>query len=155
MPRLSGSLRWDCSWSASRNAAMREALEERAQRLETALQRARESSERIENHTEQLEDVKQQALAGFQGQLEDVLNLHRNELHRRSGSLIEEINESIRTTFEESTRQALATFGRQVEEMVEPHVSRTEEAIHRLAGGRSLLDAALTLQQDRIRNSAD
>src|SRR5260370_40885464 len=27
--------------------------------------------------------------------------------------------------------------------------------MHRLAGGRSLLDAALTMQQDRIRNSAD
>src|SRR5260221_12155582 len=31
----------------------------------------------------------------------------------------------------------------------------TTEAIHRLAGGRSLLDAALTMQQDRIRNTAD
>src|SRR5208337_1916679 len=30
-----------------------------------------------------------------------------------------------------------------------------EEAVHRLAGGRSLLDAAMTMQQDRIRNSAD
>jgi hypothetical protein len=136
-------------------AGLREALQEQSQRLEAALQRARESSERIENHAGQLEDAKQQALSGFQAQLDDVLNLHRNELHRRSGSLIEEINERIRTTFEESTRQALATFNRQVEEMVQPHVSRTEEAIHRLAGGRSLLDAALTLQQDRIRNSAD
>src|SRR5712692_5217476 len=138
-----------------RMAALREALQEQSQRLEAALQKARESSERIENHAEQLQDAKQQALAGFQAQLDDVLNLHRNELHRRSGSLIEEINERIRTTFEESTRQALATFDRQVEEMVQPHVSRTEEAIHRLAGGRSLLDAALALQQDRIRNSAD
>jgi hypothetical protein len=136
-------------------AGLQQALQEQSQRLEAALQRARESSDRIESHAAQLEDAKQQALAGFQAQLDDVLNLHRNELHRRSGSLIEEINDRIRTTFEESTRQALATFNRQVEEMVQPHVSRTEEAIHRLAGGRSLLDAALTLQQDRIRNSAD
>src|SRR5258708_2745602 len=138
-----------------RVAALRDALQQQSQRLETALQQARESSERIENHAEQLEDAKQRALAGFQAQLDDVLNLHRNELHRRSGSLIDEINDRIRSTFEESTRQALATFDRQVEEMVQPHVSRTEEAIHRLAGGRLLLDAALTLQQDRIRNSAD
>jgi vacuolar-type H+-ATPase subunit E/Vma4 len=34
-------------------------------------------------------------------------------------------------------------------------VTATNEAVHRLAGGRSLLDAALTLQQDRIRNTAD
>jgi hypothetical protein len=138
-----------------RVAALREALQAQSQHLESVLQQARESSERIENHATQLEDAKQQALAGFQAQLDDVLNLHRNELHRRSGSLIEEINERIRSTFEESSRQALATFDRQVEEMVQPHVSRTEEAIHRLAGGRSLLDAALTLQQDRIRASAD
>jgi hypothetical protein len=138
-----------------RIAALRGALEEQSQRLEAALEGARESSERIENHALQIEDAKHQALAGFQAQLEDVLNLHGNELHRRSGSLIEEINERIRTTFEESTRQTLAAFDRQVEEMVQPHISRTEEAIHRLAGGRSLLDAALALQQDRIRNSAD
>src|SRR5260221_11002236 len=31
----------------------------------------------------------------------------------------------------------------------------TTEAVHRLAGGRSLLDAALTMQQARIRNTAD
>jgi hypothetical protein len=138
-----------------RMAALRDTLKEDSQRLEAALQQARESGERIENHAAQLEGAKQQALAGFQSQLDDVLNLHRNELHRRSGSLIEEINDRIRSTFEESSRQALAAFDRHVEEMVQPHVSRAEEAIHRLAGGRSLLDAALTLQQDRIRASAD
>ena len=141
--------------SEQRMAALRDALHEQSQRLEAALARATESSEGFEHHAAHLEDAKQQALAGFQTQLDDVLNLHRNELHRRSGSLIEEINERIRVTFEESSRQAVATFERQVEEMVQPHVSRAEEAVHRLAGGRSLLDAALTLQQDRIRNSAD
>jgi hypothetical protein len=49
----------------------------------------------------------------------------------------------------------MAQFDRQIVELVQPHVARAEEAVHRLAGGRSLLDAALTLQQDRIRNSAD
>jgi len=34
-------------------------------------------------------------------------------------------------------------------------VQQAEEAVHRLAGGRSLLDAAMTLQQDRIRGFAD
>jgi BMFP domain-containing protein YqiC len=38
---------------------------------------------------------------------------------------------------------------------VEPHVNATNEAVHRLAGGRSMLEAALALQQDRIRNTAD
>jgi hypothetical protein len=141
--------------SEQKMAGLRDAIQEHLQRLEAALARASESSERFDDHATQLENAKQQALAGFQAQLDDVLNLHRNELHRRSGSLIEEINDRIRSTFEESTLQALATFDRQVDEMVRPHISQTEEAIHRLAGGRSLLDAALTLQQDRIRNSAD
>jgi vacuolar-type H+-ATPase subunit E/Vma4 len=141
--------------SEQKTAALRDAIQEQSQRLEALLTRAHETGERFENHASQLESAKQDALAGFQSQLEDVLNLHRNELHRRSGSLIEEINAQIRSTFEESSREALATFHRQVEEMVQPHISRTEEAIHRLAGGRSLLDAALTLQQDRIRTAAD
>jgi hypothetical protein len=141
--------------SEQKTAALRDAIQEQSQRLEALLTRAHETGERFENHAAHLENAKQEALAGFQSQLEDVLNLHRNELHRRSGSLIEEINTQIRSTFEDSSREALATFHRQVEEMVRPHISRTEEAIHRLAGGRSLLDAALTLQQDRIRTAAD
>jgi hypothetical protein len=141
--------------SEQKTAALRDVIQEQSQRLEALLTRAHETGERFENHAAQLENAKQEALAGFQSQLEDVLNLHRNELHRRSGSLIEEINAQIRSTFEESSREALATFHRQAEEMVQPHISRTEEAIHRLAGGRSLLDAALTLQQDRIRSAAD
>ena len=36
-----------------------------------------------------------------------------------------------------------------------PHLVRTEESLHRMAGGRSLLDAALSMQQDRIRTAAD
>src|SRR5262249_1709929 len=43
----------------------------------------------------------------------------------------------------------------QIESMVQPHIAQTDEAIQRLAGGRSLLDAALSLQQERIRAVAD
>src|SRR6202040_3750357 len=91
----------------------------------------------------------------FQAQLENQLSPHREELQRRSEAMAEELNAKIRATFEEASRQAIAQFDRQIAETVEPQVTRAEEAVHRLAGGRSLLDAALTLQQDRIRNSAD
>ncbi|HTF24524.1 MAG TPA: hypothetical protein VK937_11500 [Candidatus Limnocylindria bacterium] len=138
-----------------RIAASRDTLEEQTQRLESALARAGETSQRLEQHSAQLENVQQQALAGFQGQLETVLSPHREEMQRRSEAILEEINSKIRSTFEEASRQAVAQFDRQIAEMVQPHVTRAEEAVHRLAGGRSLLDAALTLQQDRIRNSAD
>jgi hypothetical protein len=141
--------------SEKRINALRDAVHEQSQNLESTLGRATEITGGLEHHSERLENAQQQALGGFQSQLDDVLSLHRNELHRRSESLFEEINNRIRASFEESSQQTLEQFHRQVEEMVQPHISRTEEAVHRLAGGRSLLDAALTLQQDRIRNSAD
>ena len=141
--------------SEHRLAALRRAVQEHSQQLESVLARAAETGGRIEHHSTQLQDVQQQALGRFQSQLDDVLSLHRNELHRESESHFEQIIARIQKTFEETNNQALEKFDCQIEEMVQPHVSRTEEAIHRLAGGRWLLDAALTLQQDRIRNSAD
>jgi hypothetical protein len=137
-------------WSALRNS-----LQDQSQWLEAALARAAESSERLDHFSARTETAQRQALAGFESQVDDVLSLHRNELHRRSETLFEEINGRIRSTFEEHCQRAISRFDQQVESMVQPHISKTEEAIHRLAGGRSLLDAALTLQQDRIRTSAD
>jgi len=69
--------------------------------------------------------------------------------------MFEEIYARIRSSFEAANTEALEKFEQHVESMVQPHITRTEEAVHRLAGGRSLLDAAMTMQQDRIRNSAD
>jgi hypothetical protein len=141
--------------SEQRMTGLRDGLQELSQRLEEALKRGGEVSEKLEHHSEQLETARQQALGEFQSQLGDLASLQRNELHRESGAFFEEINTRIRATFDEASREAVAQFDRQIEEMVQPHVSRTEEAIHRLAGGRALLDAALTMQQDRIRNTAD
>jgi hypothetical protein len=138
-----------------RLTGLRNSLQEQSQRLENALGRAAESTERLEHFSAHAETAQRQALAGFESQIDDVVSLHRNELHRRSETLLEEINTRIRNTFEENSQLALSRFNQQIDSMVQPHISRTEEAIHRLAGGRSLLDAALTLQQDRIRTSAD
>src|SRR5216684_4432238 len=138
-----------------RIATLRDALQEQTQRLESVLAVAGETSQRLEQQSAQLENVQQQALSGFHAQIEKQLNPQREEIQRRSETLIDEINSKIRATFEEASSQAVAQFDRQVQEIVVPHVTRAEEAMHRLAGGRSLLDAALTMQQDRIRNSAD
>src|SRR5712691_7445813 len=138
-----------------RLTALRDSLQEQTQRMESVLAVAAETRGRLEQHSAQLENAQQQSLAGFQSQLENVLSPHREEMQRRSEAILEEINAKIRSTFEEASSQAVAQFDRQIAEMVQPHVTRAEEAVHRLAGGRSLLDAALTMQQDRIRNSAD
>ena len=138
-----------------RAAERREALEEQLRQLESALGRAQEASKLLERHSAQLENAQQQALAGFHAQIESALNPHREEVQRRSEAIFEEIHARIRTQFEEASREAASRFDQQIEQMVQPHVTQTEEAIHRLAGGRSLLDAALTLQQERIRNAAD
>jgi hypothetical protein len=138
-----------------RLADLQNSLQEQSQWLEAALGRAAESTERLEHFSARAETAQRQALSGFESQMDDVLSLNRNELHRQSETLLEELNARIRTTFEENCQLAISRFDQQIDSMVQPHISRTEEAIHRLAGGRSLLDAALTLQQDRIRNSAD
>ncbi|MGC2231081.1 MAG: hypothetical protein WBA09_06225 [Candidatus Acidiferrum sp.] len=141
--------------AAQRISDLRNSLQEQSQRLENALGRASESSDHLEHLSARIETTQAQALAGFEAQIDDVVSLHRNELHRQSETLLEELNARIRSTFEENCQLALSKFDQQIDLMVQPHISRTEQAIHRLAGGRSLLDAAMTLQQDRIRASAD
>jgi hypothetical protein len=136
-------------------AHLREALQGQTDRIEGTLGRASEAIEKLEHFSARIDTSQQQALTGFQSQLDDVLSLHRNELHRRSDALFEEINARIRGTFEESSRQAAAQFEQQITALMEPHLSQAQDAMQRLAGGRSLLDAALTMQQDRIRVTAD
>jgi hypothetical protein len=138
-----------------RLTALRDSLQEQTQRLESVLAVAGETSQRLDQHSAQLENAHQRVLAGFQSNLENVLGPHHEELHRRSEAIAEEINSKIRATFHEASRQAVSQFEQQIKDVVQPQVASAEEAVHRLAGGRSLLDAALTMQQDRIRNSAD
>ncbi len=135
--------------------AVRESLEVQAKRLDASLAQVREATERLEQLPARIETVQHQAVAEFQSQLDDVLSLHRNELHRRSETLFEEIHARIRNSFEAANSESLEKFDQQIQSLVAPHIQQTEEAVHRLAGGRSLLDAAMTMQQDRIRNSAD
>jgi ribosome recycling factor len=159
MKEHAGALRESLGGAASeaeaRLATLRDALNAQSRGVEEALHRASETGEKLDQHSARLENAQERALGGFQSQLDDVLSLHRNELHRRSESLFEELSERIRRTFEETSSRAVARFSEQVEAIVQPHVSAAEEAVHRLAGGRSLLDAAMTLQQDRIRTAAD
>jgi hypothetical protein len=137
------------------SGVVRAAIEDQARQLEAKLEQAKEATERLEQLPARIETVERQAVNGFQSQLDDVLSLHRNELHRRSEMLFEEIHSRIQSSFEAANSQALEKFDEQVQSMVAPHIQRTEEAVQRLVGGRSLLDAAMTMQQDRIRNSAD
>jgi hypothetical protein len=138
-----------------RIAGLRDSLQENAGRLEGAISRASEVHDKLENWSARLETVQQHALTGFQSQADDVLNLHRNELHRRSESIFEEITGRIRAAFEESAQQVAAQFTQRVESIVEPQIAKTDEAMQRLAGGRSLLDAAVTMHQERIRATSD
>jgi len=135
--------------------SLRTELQSQAGLLDHATERAGQTAFQLDQLASRLGTTQQLALEGFQAQLDDVLTLHRNELHRRSDSLFEELNARIRRSFDEASSAAASKFDEQVRGLVEPHITQTNEALHRLAGGKSLLDAALTLQQDRIRNSAD
>jgi hypothetical protein len=134
---------------------LRDSVSERISQLEGSLARASEASDKLDNFSSRLETAQQHALNGFHSQIDDVLNLHRNELHRRSESLFEEITARIRGAFEESNHQTVSRFTEQIEGIVQPQITRTDEAMHRLAGGRSLLDAAVTMHQERIRATTD
>ncbi len=134
---------------------LRETAQGEAGRLDAAVQRANATIENLDQFLPRVASLQQQALNEFQTQLDDVLTLHRNELHRRSEALYAELNTRMNLSFATAGQDALARFDEQIKTTVEPHVAATNEAVHRLAGGRALLDAALTLQQDRIRNTAD
>jgi hypothetical protein len=157
--RLGGDFRLSAaqlSEKSDRHAqGLRENLEANTERAEAAATRAAETSERLEQLAARLETVQEHALSRFQSQADDVLSLHRNELHRRSQTLLEEIGGRIRSAFDESGREAVTRFGREIESLVAPQVSNVTDAMQRLAGGRSLLEAALSLHQERIRTSTD
>jgi hypothetical protein len=137
-------------------------LKEQTEKLEPLIWRAGESIGKLEHFSARLDTAQDDSLHGFRAQLDDVLSLHRNELHRRSEALLEEMTGRMRGAFAEAQGLALGEFAEKLAATVTPHVAQAEiavqsaeEAVHRLAGGRSLLDAAMTLQQDRIRGFAD
>jgi hypothetical protein len=131
--------------------------EEAAAAQRDSLQAAAEEIQRqiVAATSSRLATLQEQALSGFHAQLDDVLSIHRNELHRRSQSLFDEIDSRVASAFEQATARGSGNFDQQIASIVAPHLSRAEESIHRMAGGRALLDASLSLQQDRIRESAD
>jgi hypothetical protein len=157
--RVQASFREAAALAASesdvRLATLNDVTQAHAERIESTLAHANYALTKLECFPARVEAAQHHALVGFQSQLDDVLSLHRNELHRRSESLFEEISARIHATFEESSRQAAAQFGEQVASLVQPHLQHVEEGIHRMAGGRSMLDAATSLQQERIRITAD
>ncbi|HUL14802.1 MAG TPA: hypothetical protein VLV88_02305 [Terriglobales bacterium] len=138
-----------------RLGAFRHSIQNESGRLDASLATAQGSIQQLEQFSSRLSEIQQQSLSGFQSQLDDVLSLHRLELHRRSEALFQELNGRIRGTFDEVIEESLGKFDEQIRSLVDPHVTRTDEAVQRLAGGRSLLDAAMTMQQERIRGVAD
>jgi hypothetical protein len=130
-------------------------LQENSVRLEHSIARAGAAVSQLDQYSERLGTTQQYALEGFQSQLDDVLSLHRNELHRRSETLFDDLNTRIRQSFDDASQDAVRKFEEQVRSLAEPHIEKTNDAISRMAGGRSLLDASLTLQQERIRSAAD
>jgi hypothetical protein len=134
---------------------LRESLQEATERLEFAQARANESSATLENFASRLGVLHEQALVAFHTQLDDVLSLHRNEQHRQSEGVFAELAGRIRAAFEEASETAAKEFEERITATVAPHLQKTDESLSRMAGGRALLDAALSMQQDRIRTAAD
>ncbi|HLZ92473.1 MAG TPA: hypothetical protein VKQ28_12205 [Candidatus Acidoferrum sp.] len=143
------------SESDLRFGALRDAASTEVARLDATLQHAAGVRAMLDSFPDRVDSAQHRAMAAFQSQVDDVLTLHRNELHRRSESLFDEISARIHSTFEEVSAREAAQFGQQIEALVQPHLLQIEQGIHRMAGGRSMLDAATSLQQERIRVTAD
>jgi hypothetical protein len=141
--------------SERQQGSLRASLLAQTEHAQAAAAKATETVEKLEQHSARLDNVQQHALTNFQTQADDVMTLHRNELHRHSETLLNEVNGRIRGSFDEASRDAVERFREQIESLVQPQLSQANEAMQRLNGGRSLLDAALTLHQDRIRESTD
>ncbi|HVH70097.1 MAG TPA: hypothetical protein VNB49_03175, partial [Candidatus Dormibacteraeota bacterium] len=137
-----------------RLTVMRDRLQEQAQKMESILSRTGEAHQHLEQRSAELQNA-QQTLADFRRQIEEDVAHHRSELRHQSESLVEQINTRICSTFDYAANQALEQFNRQVQEIVGPQMAKAEEAIQQLAGSRSLVEDALTMQQDRIRATAD
>src|SRR5712675_899117 len=80
-------------------SALRDVVRSETHQIETTLARANEALAKLEHFPERIEAAQHHALTGFQTQLDDVLTLHRNELHRRSESLFEDISSRIHAQF--------------------------------------------------------
>jgi hypothetical protein len=153
----------ESSWREQLSKEVETAQAQVSERLETALAEAQDrAAGGLNEHLRSLLAQFQEEAARHSAVLSETAGeaaaeweQRRNELRRESESLFEQINTRIRSTFEEAVNQARQEFETQVQEIVQPHVAQTEEALHRLAGSRSMVDAALTLQQERIRVSAD
>jgi F0F1-type ATP synthase membrane subunit b/b' len=135
-------------------AACQQAEETAAQLKARAEHAEAQIAARADSVTRSLEEIAKQQEETARA-TEAQWGQRRNEMRRESESLVEQINTRIRSTFDEIANQASEEFERRIQQMLEPHVTHAEETIHRLAGNRSLVDAALTLQQERIRVSAD
>jgi hypothetical protein len=131
------------------------AMQEHSVKLDETVRRAAEAGGSLDARAHELESAQRAALMGFQTELAKALDPHNDDVRRRSEGILEEVQAKVRLTFESTSQEVLAQFQEKIEGLVQPQVILAEQAVHRLAGGRSLLDAALTLQQDRIRKAAD
>jgi len=134
---------------------VRDAAQSETGNLQAVVERANAAIQDLDQFLPRVANLQQQAFGEFQSQLNDALSHHHDELQRRSESLHEDLTSRMNLSFAAAAHDALARFDEEMRVAIEPHVAATTEAIHRLAGGRSLLDAALTMQQERIRNTAD
>ena len=133
---------------------MRESLKESSERLEFAGACQGESTVTLGHFSSRLGVLHEQALVGFHTQLDDVLSLHRNELHRRSESIFEEIR-----------RACAARSRRSASERGENSKSVSPRWLPRRCSaprtpsiawpGAGIAGRGAIQQQDRIRTAAD
>ncbi len=141
--------------SEARMGVLREAVNADAARLQDALSAAASSASQLEQFSSQLDALRQEAHTNFDAQIRNLKYQLTEEQRHLSESLFEELQGRIRSTFDGTASAAAGRFEEQIRELAQPHVTGAEEAVQRLAGGRSLFDAAISMQREKIRAATE
>ncbi len=141
--------------AATQSSAVRESLESHTKHIEETVARANQAAERLNNLPRASKPSSNRPLVAFnRSSTMSSLFIAMNCIVARKPCSKRFIHE-----FAAASNRRTATRWKNSSSTFNPWSCHTSPRLKHdspyLAGGRSLLDAALTMQQDRIRNSAD
>ncbi len=152
---------FDASASEARRTvdALRESLDSDARRAESIMAEIQEAALRVQDYSNQLEQLSHSTAEELQRRFESILAAQAEQLNRRAEHIVGELNERLAPTFEEASQRSVEKFLRELEEHLQkkltPQFERVTDALGRLAEGEQRAEVALRSVRDRLREAAD
>lgn len=132
------------------DAARKAEEDRRAQEAAESAREAQTPEARAGEFAARLDALQQEAAEGFRVHIERILEQHREEMKKQSLQAIEDTNQRMQGAIANSEREA-ARIEEQIRSQAQPQLAGAEEALQRLAGARALVDGALSMQEERVR----